>query len=461
MSLSRVVGPGILLFLDQMLVSVAGWIYWIIISKLTVTSEIGNATTILSLVILMSTFAQLGLEYPLLKRSSVQRSQILGTTLVIELIISLALIPVINQVVNTLYEGSLQRYILIAIGIFLFSSLNFVVRFALLGISNAKTVLKITMAGTATKLVLGYALVSMGFGAFGMLLALLLETLLEGALYLIISSKIFSFRVGSIKYFKEIFKDGLVNTPTKLSKMIILSLSIVLLASFGVNSSEVGIFYVAMIISVVAGSFASSMAYMVIPASSGSKNDLSTDSMRFSLSLTAPLIAALIVAPKSIMSVIGSEYASAETILLVLSIGILPSTIVINTISKLNYLGNSRALIIIGSIQILAFLVFFLFLVPQYGTLGAAVSMLIAFVSSSILSVIWSERISMRYICNTVIAVISGFALGYASRLIFDGIHPGVQILTSAGVALAVILALKNTSVGEIEQLVKNVFKNE
>lgn len=124
------------------------------------------------------------------------------------------------------------------------------------------------------------------------------------------------------------------------------------------------------------------MAYMVIPASSRSNNDLTTDSMRISLSLTAPLIAALIVAPKSILSVIGPDYTSAETILLLLSIGILPSSIAINAISKSNYLGKSRELITIGSIQVLAFLVPFLFLVPLYGTLGAAVSMLIAFVSS-------------------------------------------------------------------------------
>ena len=92
------------------------------------------------------------------------------------------------------------------------------------------------------------------------------------------------------------------------------------------------------------------MAYMVIPASSRSNNDLTTDSMRISLSLTAPLIAALIVAPKSILSVIGPDYTSAETILLLLSIGILPSSIAINAISKSNCLGKSRELITIGSI---------------------------------------------------------------------------------------------------------------
>lgn len=65
----------------------------------------------------------------------------------------------------------------------------------------------------------------------------------------------------------------------------------------------------------------------------------------------------------------------------------------------------------------------------------------------------------MRYIGNSVIAVISGFALGYAVGIVFNGIHPGMQILASASVALAVVLALRNTSIREIGQLVKDLLR--
>ena len=65
----------------------------------------------------------------------------------------------------------------------------------------------------------------------------------------------------------------------------------------------------------------------------------------------------------------------------------------------------------------------------------------------------------MRYIGNSVIAVISGFALGYAVGIVFNGIHPGMQILASVSVALAVVLALRNTSIREIGQLVKDLLR--
>ena len=105
--------------------------------------------------------------------------------------------------------------------------------------------------------------------------------------------------------------------------MVIVNLSVVLLASVGVNQGDIGIFYIALMISIVVGSFALSMAFMVIPAFSASKKDLSTDSLRISLSIITPVITAMLVAPNLILSLINSRYEVGAPLLLVLAIGIL------------------------------------------------------------------------------------------------------------------------------------------
>jgi O-antigen/teichoic acid export membrane protein len=198
------------------------------------------------------------------------------------------------------------------------------------------------------------------------------------------------------------------------------------------------------------------MAYMIIPASSASMSDLSSGSLRIGLSLTAPLIATLIVAPKVILSMIGPQYVSAQTILLVLSIGILPSCITLNTISKFNNLGKSKKLISLGSVEILTFLISFFFLVPHYGTLGAAFSTLIAFICSSILSIVWSERIISRYILICIAAIVAGIT---ASRIVdlAIGVQPLAEVLVSIGITSMVIITLKNTSTSEIEHIAKAI----
>jgi O-antigen/teichoic acid export membrane protein len=455
-SMNKYVGSSLWLFIDQLLVAVAGWLYWVIISKITSTSEIGQATTIYSLVAMVMTISQLGLEYPILKKSFTDRSRILGTALAIELIITMASVPIVIYVASNLYQQHLRGFIWMAVGILFFASPAFVARFALLGLSNVKRILLIDVVGNSIKFVIGYTLVSIGFGAFGVLLSVLFQFLLTAAATLFVASKAFSFKLGNIAYFKEIFRDALANMPSKLSRILIFSLSIVLLASFGISSSEVGIFYLALMVSLVAAGLTTSMAYMIIPTSSASMSDLSSGSLRISLSLTAPLIATLIVAPKVILSMIGPQYVSAQTILLVLSIGILPSCTTLNTISKFNNLGKSKKLISLGSVEILTFLISFLFLVPHYGTLGAAFSTLIAFICSSILSIVWSEQIIARYILICIAAIVAGIL---ASRLVdlAIGIHPLAEVLVSIGITSMVIITLKNTSTSEIGHIAKAI----
>ena len=455
MSVHKFIGPSVLLFLDQTLVAAANWIYWLIISKFSSTSEIGQATTVYSLVLLATTLTQLGLEYPLLKKSSVpsHKSKILGTILVIELALTLASFPIVIYVINNLYQHSLQGFSWIAVMLLIFSSVGFVARFGLLGISDAKNVLLFDVAGVGIKFAAGYALVAIGFGTFGILISFLLQAVLICGGTLVIVGRTLPFRMGDIKYIKETIRDGLINTPSKLSKMLILSLSVVLLASFGINGSEIGLYYVALMISIVVGSLASSMAYMVIPASSESKTDLSSGSIRISLSLTAPLIAILISSPKYILHIIGAQYVPAETVLLILSIAIVPSIIVVTAISKFNNLNDSKKLLSIGSIQTLVFLVAFFLLVHSYGTLGASFSILIAFVAALIPSLIWSDRSSIRYVANSCIAIIAGAGAGYLVGLL-HGITPLAGIVTSIGVAFMIVIGLKNTSAKEMRQLI-------
>jgi O-antigen/teichoic acid export membrane protein len=462
MSVNKFIGPSVALFLDSLVVAAGGWFFWLVISKFISAEEVGQATTVFSLVVLITTLTQLGLEYPLLKKSSNQRSRILGSALVIELLITVAAIPIVYYLLTNLYEESLQSFTLIAILMIIILPLGFVSRFVLLGISQAKSVFVIDVISTGTKFFVGYILVTMQFGAFGVLVAFLSYALVVAGANLFLAIKKFGFGLDrEMKFIKEVLRDGLFNMPSKLSGMLIFSLSVILLASFGIASSEIGVFYVSLMISIVGGGLVSSMAYMVIPASYISKTDLSLGSMRIGLGFTAPIIVALVTSPRLILSLVGTEYLSGEDILLVLSIGILPFSVVMNTISRLNYLGQSRKLLYIGFIQILTFLLSLSLFVPSYGTLGAAFSILISFCASFILSVIWSERVLLKYIAYSAIAITLGWTLGsivgYSISSVSENsfLNQIAVLVTSTTVTFVVIILLKNMSIKEITELLK------
>jgi O-antigen/teichoic acid export membrane protein len=445
--------------LDSLLVSAAGWLYWLIISKLTTPSEIGIAITIYSLVILATSITHLGIEYPLLKKSVVPGTRILGTSLSIELVLAVGTTIAVLIAMNAFYSESIKQFVWISITLLFLITIENVLRFALLGISNSKIVLLIDLIGQCIKLPVGFLLVYFGFGAYGMLLAYLLEGLFIAGISFYFAKKTFTFQLGNAKYFKETIKDALINTPAKLSKMIIVTLSIVLLSAMNVSSSEVGIFYVALMITIVATSFASSMAYMVIPSSSKLLKDLSSSSLRISLSLTAPVIVALMVASKSLLSLIGPEYESAEILLFVLAIGIFPASISVNLVSMLNNRDKSKMLLINGIVQMVVFFTGFFILVPSYGTLGMAFSILVAYATSSLYLLIAFDHKSSRDLIKAGFSAVSGFTIGSIINMLTFDQYQFLALILSVITTISVIYLSRNMTIPETKLILKSLIR--
>jgi O-antigen/teichoic acid export membrane protein len=462
---SNFVGQGALLFIDQILIAGTNWIFWLIISKLTDASEIGQATVIYSFALLFATLAQLGLEYPLLKKSMSQGSSILVYALAIETMITVILVPILYYIVSSNINQSIaSAYTWIGVSLLVLTSIGFVARFSLLGLSDAKNVLIWDIMGTASKFVLGISLVYMGWGAFGILVSFVIYSLVITVATLALSlKKIHSREQKYVDWhrddFLQVIREALMNTPAKFSRVVILSLSIVLLGFFGISDAEIGIFYMTMMISIVIASLASSISYTVIPASSQAKTDLTEGSLRIGLSFTSPLITALAVAPAYILSLLGQEYTLGGSSLFVLSIGILPSIIVMNSVSKFNNSNDSQKIVVTGSVQVAAFLILFVILVPVYGIFGAAVSILVAYLASAFPPLIWSNGSVRRSVINSTMATFSGIVLGYG--ILWGTVsyiaHPIVAIFASVTLTTIITLLLKNTTPREIKEMLKSI----
>ena len=449
----------VFLFLDVIIVAAGGWVYWLVISKLVSVSDVGQSSTVYSLVVLACTVVGLGLEYPLLKKSSSMRSKIISSALLIELIVTIVAVPFIIYTLRGSPDEALQSYTILA-AVMLFSiSLGYIARYALLGISASKSILVIDTISTFVKFVAGYFLVLSGFGVWGILLSFMLQALISACIGMLLVKKIFGISLGSFNYIKETLKESIVNMPSILSRTLIVSLSVVLLASIGISSNEIGVFYISLMISVVAGALISSSAYMVIPASSIAQKDLTSASLRIGISLTAPIISLLLAAPGFVLSVIGTEYVSGEILLFILASGILPFAIATNTISRFNFLGNTRKVLSIGLIQIIGFIVGFILLVPVFESVGAALAILISYSMSCIPALVWSEKVLLRHVANTAIAVIAGFAISIMCRLLLSDTIVTEFVIVVASILSTTILifALKITSISEVRTLVKSV----
>lgn len=462
MSQEKFLHSSIFLFLDLIVVAVNSWLFWLVITKLVSSAEVGQSTSVYSLVVLCSTIVGLGLEYPLLKKASHKDSKIVGSSLLVEIIVTILAVPFMLFALNSVNHQNIVAIDLTALILLLSITLGFVARYALLGISASKTILIIDTISAAVKFIAGYVLVLLGFGALGILLAFMIQAVITACISLILTKKLFGFEVGNLETIKKTIKDAVVNMPSIFSRTLIVTLSVVLLAAFGVDSSDVGVFYIALMISLVAGGLISSTAYMVIPASSVSQTDFSTGSIRIGISLTAPVISLLLAAPQFIMSLIGDAYVSGHINLVILAVGILPFAIATNTISRFNYLGELSKLLFLGSLQIVGFIIAFFFLVPQLNATGAAISIVLSYSVSSIPALLWSERPLLRYVINAGVAILSGWVCSFILRFILTEslFTELIVVMASILVTLFVILALKNLSITEVKTILKTVMKS-
>ena len=460
-ALNNFVTPSLLLFLDNVLVASGSWIYWITISKLTTASEIGIAVTVYGLVVFITTLTQLGIEYPLLKKSGIKNSHVLGTALVIELCVAFISIPLVFFFTENFQEHLIKQFESIYIGLIIIMSIQFVFRFALIGISKSQTILLIDLMGLGTKFATGISLVILSYGALGILIAYLVEAVIVTFAFLFFVTKIFNFKIGNLQYFKEVIKDSFINTPAKWSKVIIFSLSVVLLGFMQINSSDIGIFYIDLMITFAIASFSVSMAYVVIPYSLNSKFNLSSCSMRISLSLTAVFVVALLVNPESILYLIGYEYVSGATTLTILAMSIIPFAITVNLISLINTLGNNFKLILMGIVQAVTFFFSFFIFVPLFQTTGAAISILIACVSSSLFLVLLTEHGSFRYILSTGLSVLAGYTIGKLTGLVIGNDPQFLIVFASVVATLISLYGTNNISMAETNFFLRGLLQRK
>jgi O-antigen/teichoic acid export membrane protein len=489
---NKFVGHGITLFLDQVVSSAGNWVFWIVVSRLATIDQIGEATAIYSLVLFVSTLTQLGLEYPLLKKAAAEGRRIFGSALLIEsAITSIAVVVVLFMVWNGAYHESLQIFAWMAILILVSSTMMFIARFVLLGIFKVREVFIFDIIGTAMKFVVAYSLLTFGFGAGALLTSFVIQNTATflGSMLIIFRTiglpKMRDFGGQAVHYIVDVIKLALVNTPSKLSRALIISLSIVLVTLLGSADSEIGIFYIVLMISVIAGSLASSIAVMLIPANSpirtiegdgevantrtsGTSSVMFVTSLRVGLCLSVPFIGLMVAAPTAVLGLLGEQYLSAGSMLVVLSISIFPQTLVMNAISQLNTMHQMRKLVFIGIMQVVVFLIAFFVLVPLYGTLGAAYAILLAYAIASVPSLLWSDRAAIRYVAYSGVAIVSGVVIAFVARSIIISsvtatLSPSVESLLMAAsssiTALVVILLTRCLSVGEIIQLGKTAIR--
>jgi O-antigen/teichoic acid export membrane protein len=456
----------IFLFLDNIIVAAAGWLFWIIVGKFSSTSDIGISTYLITIASFVSGILLLGFEFSLLKKvgsmqidkSSLRenwvRSSTFGLILTFEVFVNILCIPLLILIIQTPSTDPAVPYIVSLL--LLTTSIGNMSRYGLIGFMQTKTVFFVDTASILLRIVVALLLMSNRSGEYAILIATLAQTTMLAVCFGTIFLLKHGISLGNKRLLVAILREGISNFPGKISKLMIAPLSVILLGIVGMGTSDIGIFFISLIITIVAASFATSLAMVSLSTSSGGVDTADT-SLRLGIALTIPLIIILALFPEYVLGLIGSSYVPGSLNLIILSIAIFPSVIVLNVISRLNSLRDNRNLVFIGLIEISIFLISFFWLTPSLDTLGASIAILVSYLISAGVACKWLTRNELKQLFRSVILMALGLTLGGLVTTLQLQVELQIAITTALVILLGYILRIM--TLGEIKTIVSSIIR--
>lgn len=448
MTLDKLAKSSFLLFADNLILAIGGWAFWLITTQITSSTEIGYASSYIALITTVSGIAVFGLEFPILSNINKDRS-LFFKMLILESLLHVSLIPLIfflgasNPILNDNYGLALLSSILLIL-----TGVGFVSKFSLLGLLDPHIVLALDIGGTIIRLITAAIFLLNRQGAEGIILSSVLS-----AMVVVIPTTIIAGKKMGLSYWKfdglaALLKSGLSNFPNKLSKLMIQSISVVFLSWIGLEASTIGIYYIAQMIAIAAGSLAVSLAMMALPVSSIARSDQSMVSLKFGIAFSLPIISLITVAPDIILGLIGKAYVSVDLPFRLLGFAILPYIMVSNAVTSLNNNRHIKKLVLLGIVEMTTFLISFFVLSNSYGLIGAAMSILLAFTASSIISTSWLGKgaavVLTKGLVNIIVSSGVGYFLSYLSGNNLIGLIIGLAT------SCALVFVLRSIRIAEV-----------
>lgn len=400
--ISKIMSNSFYFFLDWVVMTLGGYIFWVVIGKLTSTGDIGLFSTIMNLAILIIGFTSLGMNSVLPKlvpeyQVKKENQKVTGTiwwsikaTTATNLLIAFLLVLASPAIAST---GYLNETSILLVAVFLIAINTFyLLGGCLYGLQEIKKLAITDTLYTFLKIIVTPILVFAGYNYLGLVygtIAAMIAAAFFRALYMP--------RGKSAVDTKEIWFYALPAMISTFGTVFTNQGSVVALSFFR-PMSEVGMFTMAFLFASILRMVPQVMSMATFPIASqqwagreksGLKR-LVTQTTRYSLLLAFPITLAFVVFPRDILVRLVSEsYSSASAILPILSIGYLligMSSIFTNVLYSIGRVGENRNVILAGGLSNIAIS---LLAIPMFGMLGASAAFLISGIVMVALAASW------------------------------------------------------------------------
>ncbi len=447
------------LYIEASTMMLSGYIFWLILSKVTTSEVIGTSSAVISFTTIFISIVTIGVP------SGIQRflgrsfsEQKLGDVKVFTnaslLIVTIGTVGcsiglfMVKDWIRYAFHIDFSLFFL-SLLIIASSALSALLRSIVIASLKTRILYLLSIMSSIAKVALAFALVLMGLGALGILIGYTVPTILTSVV--LGGTIIAKFRPSSTKHDVSLANSSknilVASIPFWIPGLITTIGSqlgtIVVFGSRG--ASQAGVYFIAL--SIVTGitliaSALTTIAYPTISAIHDGRKRLAWRIAKITLITTFPLSASIIFYSKDIMQIFGRGYGGGATTLELLLLSGLPG-VVIGGVGLLVYsYGNNREVLAIGlAVSLPRTLLYFVF-VPLFGGLGAAISYIVGSIIGFIVSIIIAKDVRMQIFWKDL-AFISIIPAGVAFILSYVGINYIIGIIVTLLISYTLFLRLR------------------
>jgi O-antigen/teichoic acid export membrane protein len=223
------------------------------------------------------------------------------------------------------------------------------------------------------------------------------------------------------------------------------------------GAGEAGVYYMAFAILLAMAAITQvlfSIGYPMLSAMQDGRKRFIWQATKMTLIISLPLSSAIIFYAQDVMALFGDAYMVASLSLAVLLSSVLPITLS-NCITTLTYAyGNYRQVLAIGLASNVPRALLYLFLLPIYGNLGAAIAYSIGSLVGLVISVIIAEKLKMKILWRQLILLMI-IPSGIALSLSYLGINYILGIVTSLIISYVLFIRLRLLTGTDFQYLVE------
>ena len=366
---------GTWIFLSNGVITLSGFLFWLIITRVVGVWSIGVASAIVSASTIAATLTSAGLSIAVIREIAAKGFKAFIPSVALASLMGFLAVAVIIPLCHML---KLQELTLVAIALTVAMSVNISLQFSLIGFEMFKEYFISAFLGSIAKLAIGVALGFLGFKALAPLLGYLAYPLVASftALALLLSSlasKMFKF---SFENLKSLIKLSLANYPFMFSNRLLTMLSVFLFAYLVGEAFQTGTLYITLMITLAITGIPNALLSAALPIGTRRNTDPFSESFRIGLALATLAIVAIMSASVTVLKTINPELIQGANALKILLLSIAPLTALTTTIMKLNKEGKPGKIALIGLVRLLTLMVLLPFLARNLGVEGAAISFL-------------------------------------------------------------------------------------